>query len=158
MGVEDDMIPRPVESGDGNPMDCGCGSSTTRMSLIEVGRNAAVYGLRHLLQHFDSRLRRGLAAPEKVALVLTNRCNCRCLMCELWHTRDVGNELPAERWIALLDELHSWTPTLRVRFVGGEVLLKPGSTTSSAGRFNSGSMSISSLTAWPFSPSATIGT
>lgn len=120
------MIPRPVESGDGNPMDCGCGSSTTRMSLIEVGRNAAVYGLRHLLQHFDSRLRRGLAAPEKVALVLTNRCNCRCLMCELWHTRDVGNELPAERWIALLDELHSWTPTLRVRFVGGEVLLKPG--------------------------------
>jgi MoaA/NifB/PqqE/SkfB family radical SAM enzyme len=37
-----------------------------------------------------------------------------------------NNELPAERWIALLDELHSWTRTLRVRFVGGEVLLKPG--------------------------------
>ena len=28
--------------------------------------------------------------------------------------------------MALLDELHSWTRTLRVRFVGGEVLLKAG--------------------------------
>jgi MoaA/NifB/PqqE/SkfB family radical SAM enzyme len=28
--------------------------------------------------------------------------------------------------MALLDELHSWTPTLRAQFVGGEVLLKTG--------------------------------
>jgi MoaA/NifB/PqqE/SkfB family radical SAM enzyme len=47
-------------------------------------------------------------------------------MCDLWRLPDAGNELPAERWIALLDELHSWTRTLRVRFVGGEVLLKAG--------------------------------
>jgi MoaA/NifB/PqqE/SkfB family radical SAM enzyme len=59
-------------------------------------------------------------------MVLTHRCNCRCVMCDLWRTGDARNELPAERWIALLDELHSWTRTLRVRFVGGEVLLKPG--------------------------------
>ena len=59
-------------------------------------------------------------------MVLTRRCNCRCVMCDLWRTGDAGNELPAERWIALLDELHSWTRTLRVRFVGGEVLLKAG--------------------------------
>jgi MoaA/NifB/PqqE/SkfB family radical SAM enzyme len=127
MELEDTgMSARTVESGDGNPTDYGCGSSTPGMTLIDVGRKAAVYGFRHLLQGFDYRLRRGLAAPEKVAMVLTNRCNCRCLMCELWRTRDVGNELPAERWIALLDELHSWTRTLRLRFVGGEVLLKPG--------------------------------
>jgi MoaA/NifB/PqqE/SkfB family radical SAM enzyme len=47
-------------------------------------------------------------------------------MCDLWRTGDAANELPAERWLALLDELHSWTRTLRVRFVGGEVLLKAG--------------------------------
>jgi len=120
------MSARTVESGDGNPTDYGCGSSTPGMTLIDVGRKAAVYGFRHLLQGFDYRLRRGLAAPDKVAMVLTYRCNCRCLMCDLWRTRDVDNELPAERWIALLDELHSWTRTLRLRFVGGEVLLKPG--------------------------------
>ena len=96
------------------------------MSLIDVGRKAAVYGFRHVLQSFDYHLLRGLAAPDKVALVLTNRCNCRCVMCDLWRARDAGNELPAERWMALLDELHAWTRTLRVRFVGGEVLLKPG--------------------------------
>jgi len=47
-------------------------------------------------------------------------------MCDLWRTGDVGKELPAERWIALLEELHSWTGTLRLRLIGGEVLLKPG--------------------------------
>jgi MoaA/NifB/PqqE/SkfB family radical SAM enzyme len=94
--------------------------------LLDISRKAAVYGLRHFLQSLDYHLLRGIAPPDKVAMVLTNRCNCRCVMCDLWRTADTGKELPAERWIALLDELHSWTPTLRVRFVGGEVLLKPG--------------------------------
>ncbi len=96
------------------------------MTLNDVGRKAAVYGFRHLLQSFDYHLRRGLVAPEKVAMVLTHRCNCRCVMCDLWRIGGVGNELPSERWIALLVELHSWTRTLRVRLIGGEVLLKPG--------------------------------
>jgi MoaA/NifB/PqqE/SkfB family radical SAM enzyme len=47
-------------------------------------------------------------------------------MCDLWRTGERGNELPAERWIAILDELHSWTRDIRLRFIGGEVLLKPG--------------------------------
>jgi MoaA/NifB/PqqE/SkfB family radical SAM enzyme len=96
------------------------------MTVVEAGRKAAVYGVRHLLHSLDYHLGRGLAAPDKVAMVLTHRCNCRCVMCDLWRTGDAANELPAERWLALLDELHRWTPTLRVRFVGGEVLLKPG--------------------------------
>jgi MoaA/NifB/PqqE/SkfB family radical SAM enzyme len=102
------------------------GSSRAGTTLVEAGRKAAVYGFRHLLHSFDYRLRGGLAAPDKVALVLTHRCNCRCVMCDLWRTGGGANELPAERWISLLDELHSWTRTLRVRFVGGEVLLKAG--------------------------------
>ena len=116
----------PVDSLDGNTADHGRGSSRAGTTLVDTGRKAAVYGFRHLLHNFDYHLLRGLAAPDKVALVLTNRCNCRCVMCDLWRTGDAGNELPAERWIALLDELHAWTRTLRVRFVGGEVLLKPG--------------------------------
>ena len=96
------------------------------MTLIDVGRKAAVYGFRHLVHSLDYHLLCGLAAPEKVAMVLTHRCNCRCVMCDLWRIGGMGNELPAERWISVLDELHSWTPTLRLRLIGGEVLLKPG--------------------------------
>jgi hypothetical protein len=95
------------ESDDGHPADHGLGSSRAGMSLIDVGRKAAVYGFRHVLQSFDYHLLRGLAAPDKAALVLTHRCNCRCVMCDLWRTRDAGNELPAERWMALLDELQA---------------------------------------------------
>jgi len=96
------------------------------MTLIDAGAMAATYGFRHLLQGLDYHLMRGLPAPEKVSMVLTHRCNCRCVMCDLWRMGDVRNELPAERWIALLDELHSWTRTFRLLLVGGEVLLKPG--------------------------------
>jgi len=115
-----------VEPRDGDPSDDSRGSRRAGTTLVEVGRNAAVYGFRHLLHSFDYHLLRGLAAPDKVGMVLTHRCNCRCVMCDIWRTQDAGNELPAERWMALLDELHSWTPTLRVRFIGGEVLLKAG--------------------------------
>ena len=102
------------------------GSGRAGRALAGIGRKAAVYGFRHLLQSVDYHLMRGLATPDKVAMVLTHRCNCRCDMCDLWRTGHAGNELPAERWLALLDELHSWTRTLRVFFVGGEILLKPG--------------------------------
>ncbi len=122
-----DSHERPHDGpGDGNPAGRGGGSGRAGMTLIDAGRKAAVYGFRHLLQSFGYHLLRGLAAPEKVALVLTHRCNCRCVMCDLWRIGDVNSELPAERWIALLDELHSWTRTLRLRLIGGEVLLKPG--------------------------------
>jgi MoaA/NifB/PqqE/SkfB family radical SAM enzyme len=77
------------------------------MTLVDAGTKAAVYGFRHLLHNFDYHLLRGLAAPDKVAMVLTHRCNCRCVMCDLWRTGDAGNELPAERWMALLDELQA---------------------------------------------------
>src|SRR4051812_18475872 len=96
------------------------------MTLIDIGRQASIYGTRHLLHRIDYHLQRGLAPPDMVAMALTNRCNCRCLMCDLWRAQEGVKELPAERWIALLDELHSWTRTLRLRFIGGEVLLKPG--------------------------------
>ena len=122
-----DSLERPSdEPRDGNLADHGRGSSGAGTTLVDAGRKAAVYGFRHLLHSFDYHLLRGLAAPDKIAMVLTHRCNCRCVMCDLWRSGDPGNELPAERWMALLDELHSWTRTLRVRFVGGEVLLKAG--------------------------------
>ena len=114
------------EPRDGNTADRSHGSRRAGTPLVDVAATAAVYGLRHLTHKLDYHLQRGLAPPDKVAMVLTHRCNCRCVMCDLWRTADAANELPAERWMALLDELHSWTRTLRVRFVGGEVLLKPG--------------------------------
>jgi len=122
-----DLVERPSEAPrNGNPAEHGRGSNRSAATLLDAGRKAAVYGVRHLLHKLDYQIERGLAPPDKVALVLTHRCNCRCVMCDLWQTGDARNELPAERWMALLDELHSWTRTLRVRFVGGEVLLKAG--------------------------------
>lgn len=99
---------------------------STGFRLMDIGTKAAIYGTRHLLHRIDYHLQFGMAPPDMVAMALTNRCNCRCVMCDLWRAGERGDELPADRWIALLDELHWWTRALRLRFIGGEVLLKPG--------------------------------
>jgi hypothetical protein len=61
-------------------------TSRGRTTLLEAGTKAAIYGVRHLVHSFDYHLLRGLAAPDKVAMVLTHQCNCRCIMCDLWRT------------------------------------------------------------------------
>jgi MoaA/NifB/PqqE/SkfB family radical SAM enzyme len=96
------------------------------MKLTAISKKAAVYGVRHLLQRADYHLGLGLSRPDKVTLFLTHRCNCRCRMCDRWKEEDHSGELPASRWIGILDELHDWLGTSRVVFSGGEVFLKPG--------------------------------
>jgi len=96
------------------------------MILSSVAGKAASHGVRHILQLLDYRLGLGMAPPTKVQATLTHRCNCRCVMCDLWKWRDQESELAAKRWIEILEELQDWAGTFRVNFSGGEVLLKPG--------------------------------
>jgi len=84
------------------------------------------YGIRYFVQRADYYLERGLATPDRVGLTLTHRCNCRCVMCDLWKWDDHARELPAERWLRILEELHDWIGSFRLALNGGEIFLKPG--------------------------------
>src|SRR5262245_44558452 len=90
-----------------------------------VASKGVAHGVRHVAQAIDYHLERGLAAPTKATLTLTHRCNCRCVMCDLWKFDD-PTELSAERWLNLLEELHAWIGTFRAGIAGGEVFLKRG--------------------------------
>jgi MoaA/NifB/PqqE/SkfB family radical SAM enzyme len=96
------------------------------MDLAGTLKKSAAYGARHILQTVDYRFGRGYAAPDKVAFTLTHRCNCHCLMCDIWKMHDDEQELPAVRWIGILEELHAWIGTFRLALNGGEIFLKPG--------------------------------
>lgn len=85
------------------------------MNVVNVTQKCFTYGLRHVLQTVDYRLGRDLAPPERVGFTLTHRCNCQCVMCDLWKLQDAAEELPAEKWIGILEELHSWIGTFRAQ-------------------------------------------
>lgn len=97
------------------------------MKIIRTAKKMAIYSIRHVKQQADYHLGRGLAEPDRVSMILTLRCNAQCIMCDHWRDPD-GNEseLPAERWIEVIDELHSWIGPFVLFLVGGEVLIKKG--------------------------------
>jgi MoaA/NifB/PqqE/SkfB family radical SAM enzyme len=63
--------------------------------------------------------------PTSIALLLTERCNARCLHCDIWKNRGKEDRPSREHWQTLLDDLRDWLGPVHVTFSGGEALLNP---------------------------------
>lgn len=63
--------------------------------------------------------------PSQVNLEVINRCCLRCSMCDIWKNHD-GEELTAEQWCSLLDDLVGWLGSFRLTVTGGEPFMKTG--------------------------------
>jgi len=68
-----------------------------------------------------------LVAPSNVTLYMTERCGKKCRHCVVGSspTADCSGELSVERWLSVLDELHTFG-VMSVVFTGGEPLMKEG--------------------------------
>jgi len=64
-----------------------------------------------------------IAKPTDVILILTYRCNARCVHC---YSYDVPRmpEMTADEWFRALDELRDWLGPVFLSFTGGEALLR----------------------------------
>ena len=60
--------------------------------------------------------------PAMLQAKLTNDCNSRCNMCDVWRIK--GKEIPASVWINALTQLKKTCRNYKVCFTGGEVFLK----------------------------------
>ena len=63
--------------------------------------------------------------PASAVILLTERCNARCLHCNIWQNRGKEDSPTFEQWKAVLDDLRSWLGPIHVVFTGGEALLRP---------------------------------
>jgi MoaA/NifB/PqqE/SkfB family radical SAM enzyme len=63
--------------------------------------------------------------PTSIAILLTERCNARCVHCDIWKNR--GKESPpgADQWKSTMRDLRRWLGPVHVVFTGGEALLMP---------------------------------
>lgn len=82
----------------------------------------AVKGLRALYSMNIGRDPGGLVPPTLVVL-LSDRCNYRCVTCNAYDIGDKDKELSTEQWRKVLDDFKR-LDGVSVRFTGGEVFLR----------------------------------
>src|SRR5208337_2352065 len=135
---------------DGGPCRLGAGSTRpishldnvrwliVRFTLPDDGKDqetmshrlAAAYDRVHSAVNYRLRTFAGgrLAAscrPTSIAILLTERCNARCLHCDIWKNRGKESTPSVDQWKAALRDLRRWLGRVHVVFTGGEALLMP---------------------------------
>lgn len=67
----------------------------------------------------------GHCRPTSIALLLTERCNARCVHCDIWKNRGQEDRPTLAQWKAVLTDLYRWLGPVHVVLTGGEALLVP---------------------------------
>jgi len=63
--------------------------------------------------------------PTSIAIGLTERCNARCIHCDIWKNKGREESLGLEGWKTVLSDLRRWLGPVHVVVSGGEALMKP---------------------------------
>jgi MoaA/NifB/PqqE/SkfB family radical SAM enzyme len=66
----------------------------------------------------------GYCRPTAVALLVTERCNARCVHCDIWKNRGQEESPGLDRWKEVLEDLRRWLGPIQVTLTGGEALLR----------------------------------
>jgi len=70
----------------------------------------------------------GYCRPTSIVILLTERCNARCLHCDIWKNRGKEDSPSLDEWKKVLTDIRQWLGPVQVTFSGGEALLKPFAT------------------------------
>ena len=63
--------------------------------------------------------------PTSVSLLLSERCNARCVHCDIWKNRGKEDSPTFDQWKVVVADLRRWLGPVQTTFTGGEALLKP---------------------------------
>jgi MoaA/NifB/PqqE/SkfB family radical SAM enzyme len=66
-----------------------------------------------------------LCRPAGVTVLLTERCNARCVHCDIWKNRGKETIPSVDDWKTAMRDLRRWLGPVHVAFSGGEALLMP---------------------------------
>ena len=63
--------------------------------------------------------------PTSITILLTERCNARCVHCDIWKNRGKETSPSVGQWKSTMRDLRRWLGPVHVAFSGGEALLMP---------------------------------
>lgn len=94
------------------------------MNLLSIVKNPRYYYNR-FLQEVELHTGIRWSKPSEVWLKVTESCNCRCQMCDIWkNNRASEDELTTEDWRNVLSGLRQWLGKKHIWFTGGEPFLR----------------------------------
>ena len=73
---------------------------------------------------FSYLIGKPLTKPNVICLIITEKCNYKCLHCDIWKTKKTKKELTFNQWKDVITKLHDWLGPFNVSVSGGEPLLK----------------------------------
>jgi Fe-coproporphyrin III synthase len=95
------------------------------MTKLNDIRFAAYQGGNHVAQRLSYALDRPLSRPSQVSVLITEACAARCVMCDIWKL-EARDELDADAWKHVLDDLRAWLGPFFLVISGGEPFQKHG--------------------------------
>ena len=79
----------------------------------------------HRLRTFAGGRLASFCRPTSIALLMTERCNARCIHCDIWKNRGREDRPTCDQWKTVLSDLRRWLGPVHVVLTGGEALLNP---------------------------------
>ncbi|HHJ21131.1 MAG TPA: radical SAM protein [Gammaproteobacteria bacterium] len=79
-----------------------------------------------LLQEVNLRMGLSVSKPLEAILIMTYRCNARCVHCYSYDMPRM-QELTTEEWKNTIDDIYDWLGPIFLSFTGGEALLRKDS-------------------------------
>jgi MoaA/NifB/PqqE/SkfB family radical SAM enzyme len=82
-------------------------------------------GLNTLVRRLGGGRLSSYVRPVCPLILVTERCNAKCVHCNIWQNRGKEDSPSFEEWKTLVSDLRSWLGPIQIVFTGGEALLKP---------------------------------
>jgi MoaA/NifB/PqqE/SkfB family radical SAM enzyme len=93
------------------------------MRPLSATRRRLHEGISYGLRTFAGGRLSSYCRPTSIVLMLTDRCNARCIHCDIWKNRGQEDRPSLEQWRAVISDLREWLGPVQVTFSGGEALL-----------------------------------
>ncbi|MGD1072887.1 MAG: radical SAM protein [Bryobacteraceae bacterium] len=84
----------------------------------------AYLGINYRMRTFAGGRFASQCRPTSIILLITERCNARCVHCDIWKNRGQEESPTVDQWKALLRDIFRWLGPVQVTLSGGEALLR----------------------------------
>jgi MoaA/NifB/PqqE/SkfB family radical SAM enzyme len=93
------------------------------MNRIDLFRARVSGAINSRLAPLAAKFGKNLVKPAYICLKLSERCNSKCVHCDIWKNQE-EDTLTTDQWIRALDNIREWMGPAHVVFTGGEVFLR----------------------------------
>ncbi len=100
--------------------------------MLEYAYKRVYEGINYKLRTLGAGRWASRCRPTSIGLMLSYRCNARCVHCDIWKNRGKEDSPTLEQWKTLLSDLRAWLGPVQVFISGGEALLNPFAATVAA--------------------------